>query len=308
MICSIHTIKKRSEKPGINSEYFIFQRANYNPKESVGVKSILINFDTWYNNLGKEAIKKSFFHISPPGPLKNGNEEKYHKQTIRYKGGFFMEGMDVYLKPTFAINSDNEKIIKKAKSITSGCSNDRERAVKLFYFVRDSIPYNFYMISVFPEDFVASKILEWGKGYCVQKAVLLAALGRASGIPSRPAFAMIRNNRAPERIVKILGGNVFPRHGYNQFFLEGKWVSAASNFDVELCKRFELPPVEFDGKEDALLPGEDCKGNLYVEYLKKFSPEADLPFEWIVAKTSKIVGKDKRAWLSREEGKSLGLN
>ncbi len=48
------------------------------------------------------------------------------------------------------------------------------------------------MISAFEEDFKASRVLEWGKGYCVQKAVLLEALARAAGIPSRLAFEKIR--------------------------------------------------------------------------------------------------------------------
>ena len=103
--------------------------------------------------------------------------------------------------------------------------------------MRDEIPYNVYMISMFKEDFVASTVLERGKGYCVQKAVLLAALGRAVGIPTRLAFAMIRNNRTPQRFVDKVGTNVFPRHGYDQFYLNGAWVSVAATFDRELCEK-----------------------------------------------------------------------
>jgi len=66
------------------------------------------------------------------------------------------------------------------------------------------------MISVFIEDFVAPKILEWGKGYYAQKAVLLTALARASGIPSRMAFARIRDHRVPEKIVKMARVMSFP--------------------------------------------------------------------------------------------------
>ena len=101
---------------------------------------------------------------------------------------------------------------KCARNVTDTCESDTEKAVKLFYFVRDSIRYNLFMISVFEEDFKASRILEWGKGYCVQKAVLLTALARAAGIPTRMAFAQIRNHRVPEHIVKTTGSNIFPRH------------------------------------------------------------------------------------------------
>lgn len=95
----------------------------------------------------------------------------------------------MYLESTFAIDSENKNIIETATRLTQDCSNDEQKAVKLFYFVRDSIPYNIFMISVFIEDFRASRILEWSKGYCVQKAVLLTALGRASNIPTRLALS-----------------------------------------------------------------------------------------------------------------------
>ena len=207
--------------------------------------------------------------------------------------------MEVYLRPTFAIDSDHERIVETAEKLTGGCSSDEEKAVKLFYFVRDSIPYNVYMISVFIEDFKASRILEWGKGYCVQKAVLLTALGRASGVPSRLVFAKIKNHRVPDHVFEKLRTNVFPRHGYNQFYLNERWVSAAATFDRTLCEKNGLPTVEFDGKKDAILPDKDLMGKTYIEYIDKFPPVDDLPFDWIAKRISKIVGPDKRPWLDK---------
>jgi len=207
--------------------------------------------------------------------------------------------MEVYLRPTFAIDSDHEHILETAEKLTGGCSSDEEKAVKLFYFVRDSIHYNVYMISVFIEDFKASRILEWGKGYCVQKAVLLTALGRASGLPSRLVFAKIKNHRIPAHVLEKFPANIFPRHGYNQFFLNGRWVSAAATFDRALCEKNGLPTVEFDGKRDAILPDKDLGGKAYIEYIEKFPPVDDLPFDWIAQRISKIVGPDKRPWLDK---------
>jgi transglutaminase-like putative cysteine protease len=207
--------------------------------------------------------------------------------------------MEVYLRPTFTIDSDHERIVETAEKLTDACSSDEEKAVKLFYFVRDSIPYNVYMISVFIEDFKASRILEWGKGYCVQKAVLLTALGRASGLPSRLVFAKIKNHRIPAHVLEKFPANIFPRHGYNQFFLNGRWVSAAATFDRALCEKNGLPKVEFDGKRDAILPDKDLGGKAYIEYIEKFPPVDDLPFDWIAQRISKIVGTDKRPWLDK---------
>ena len=190
-----------------------------------------------------------------------------------------MNETDQYLVSTDTIDADSSSIREKAAELTRGCATDTEKAVLLFYFVRDEIPYNVYMISMFKEDFVASTVLERGKGYCVQKAVLLAALGRAVGIPTRLAFAMIRNNRTSQRLVDKGGTNVFPRHGYDQFYLDGAWVSVAATFDRELCEKNGLKTVEFDGISSATLPPEDVAGNPYIDYVESFGHEADLPLD-----------------------------
>jgi len=213
--------------------------------------------------------------------------------------------MEIYLRPTFAIDSDHGSIASTVQRVTRGCSDNADKAVALFYFVRDSIHYNVFMISVFKEDFKASRVLEWGRGYCVQKAVLLTALGRAVGIPSRMAFAKITNHRVPPHIYEKLGVNTFPRHGYNQFFLNGRWVNVAATFDKNLCDKNGLPVVEFDGKHDAILPEKDLRGEPYIEYIEKFPPADDLPFDWIVERIVRIVGPDKRPWLKREDEVSL---
>jgi len=206
--------------------------------------------------------------------------------------------MSIFLQPTYTIESKHANILECAGKITGNCANDREKITKLFYFVRDSIRYNPLMISVFEEDFQASRVLEWGKGYCVQKAVLLTSLARATGIPSRLAFAKIRNHRTPAEIIKMMGSNIFPRHGYNQFYCDGKWISATATFHRDLCERNGFPMVEFDGLTDSVLPAKDLKGQPFIEYVEKFPATADLPFDWIVPEIIKRFGHDKRPWLS----------
>jgi len=210
-----------------------------------------------------------------------------------------MSETDTYLEATEAIDCDSEAIQRLAEDLTSGCASDEEKAVKLFYFVRDSIRYNIYMISAYLEDFKASTVLARGKGYCVQKAVLLTALGRAARIPTRLAFAKIKNSRVPPSLLEKTGTNIFPAHGYNQFQLLGRWVSAAATFDKELCQKNGLLSVEFDGVHDALLPRADLAGNPYIEYVELYGPQADVPMEWIRERVARIWGEDKRPWLTR---------
>ena len=210
--------------------------------------------------------------------------------------------MERHLRPTRAIDSDDEAIIDKAAQLTADCKDDREKAKALFYFVRDSINYNVYMISTFFEDFIASTVLLNGKGCCVQKAVLLAALARAVAIPSRLVFARIKNHKAPRELIAQTGFDVFPSHGYTQLFIEDRWVSVTPAFDKGLCEKSGVPVVEFDGIHDAPLPSHDRSGNRYVDYIDKYEPQTDLPFEWLRGKVLPIWG-EKPAWLTVEDAK-----
>ncbi|TET12664.1 MAG: transglutaminase domain-containing protein, partial [Dehalococcoidia bacterium] len=93
--------------------------------------------------------------------------------------------MERYLKPTNVIDCDTESIGEKARLVTEGLESDREKAVALYYFVRDQIKQNPYAPCQFLEDYKASSTLERGHGFCQHKAVLLVALARAAGIPAR---------------------------------------------------------------------------------------------------------------------------
>lgn len=213
-----------------------------------------------------------------------------------------VEDLSIYLQPTPTIDADHEAIQRKAGDLCAPYSADPERARALFLFVRDRIHYNVYMISTFLEDFRASTVLERGVGYCVQKAVLLAALGRAAGIPSRLVFAKIRNYRAPAELRSQTGIDVLPSHGYMQFFIEDRWVSVTPAFDRGLCEKIGVPVCEFDGYHDAVLSDKDLKGQPYIEYIEKYEPRADLPFEWLQGRVMSIWG-EKRAWLTSADSK-----
>lgn len=102
-----------------------------------------------------------------------------------------------------------------------------DMARSFFYFVRDRIKYNPRLPKLRVQDNRASEILKRGEGYCVQKVVLLAALARGSGIPARLRFADILNHRLPEHLLKMrMGSNLFVYHGYNELYIDGRWIKA----------------------------------------------------------------------------------
>lgn len=200
--------------------------------------------------------------------------------------------MDNYLKPTAIIDSDNPLIHEKAADITKGCSTVSDKTKALFYFVRDGIKYNLYLLSDKPEYFKASTILQQGEGFCIQKAVLMVALCRSLGIPSRLHIAAIRNHLAPEKVQKLIKGNIFPTHGYCGVLIEDKWVKVAPTFDKEMCQKNRFNTVEFDGKHDAILPALNVDGQKHIEYVTDRGHFDDMPFDDIYAWRVEVIGAE----------------
>jgi transglutaminase-like putative cysteine protease len=147
----------------------------------------------------------------------------------------------------------------------------------LYYAVRDEIRYDPYQFSIEPNFLKASTTLDNGAGYCVPKATLLAACARAVGIPARIGLADVRNHLASERLLKLMRTNIFYYHGYTEFWLDGAWRKATPAFNIELCERFGVLALEFDGHEDALMHEFDNSGRRHMEYLADHGSRVDLP-------------------------------
>ncbi len=167
--------------------------------------------------------------------------------------------------------------------VTAGAEDEHEVAARLFAAVRDEVRYDPYRIPTDPADYRASAVLGAGSGYCVQKAVALTAVARAAGIPSRLGFADVRNHLQSERLLELMGTDLFVWHGYSTLFVGGRWTKASPAFNAELCARFGVPPLDFDGTHDALLHAFAGDGSQYMEYVREHGVYADLPLERILA-------------------------
>lgn len=159
----------------------------------------------------------------------------------------------------------------------------REKAISLYLAVRDEIRYYPYHIDLSPEAMMASNLLERGIGYCVEKANLLGAVCRAAGIPSRLGFAKVRNHIGTERIEAVLGTDELVFHGYTDLWLDGKWVKATPAFNRELCDRFGVPALDFDGLEDSIFQTYNAEGDRFMEYLYDYGTFTEVPHEFMIS-------------------------
>ena len=182
-----------------------------------------------------------------------------------------------YLRPTPCVESDAPAVRAFTARVTEGAANARERAVRLFYAVRDEIRYDPYGV-VLTEDFLrATAVLERGAGFCVAKAIVLAAGARAVGIPARLGFADVRNHLTTERLKAQMKTDVFAFHGFTELHLGGRWVKATPTFNQSLCDRFGVKALEFDGETDSLLHPFDTAGQRHMEYIRDRGTHVDVP-------------------------------
>ena len=186
-----------------------------------------------------------------------------------------------YIQPTPTIDSDNITIIDFTMESLGDCSDPTEQAVKLYYAVRDGILYDPYSINLTEEGLRASTTLHAGKGWCVAKAILLAACCRVMDIPARLGFADVRNHLTTARMREQIRTDVFFWHGYTSIFLNGSWVKATPAFNIKLCEKFRIRALDFDGITDSIYHPLDLEGNKHMEYLRYRGEFADVPIDQI---------------------------
>ena len=196
---------------------------------------------------------------------------------------------DRYLQPSEFIDSDHPAIVQLARELTR--DTPKQTAIAAFNWVRDEIKYDPYTAVVDERaDYLASAILARRRGFCVQKAVLLAAICRAAAIPTRLGFADVRNHKTPPKMVALMGTDLFVFHGYVELRLGGRWLKATPAFDRAATRKAGALLVELDGDNDALLHPVDPEGQPYIEYVRDRGPHDDVPFDEMTRTFLEVYG------------------
>ncbi len=189
-----------------------------------------------------------------------------------------------YLKPTFFVDSDSAPVREFAASALRGFedASPTAKAVRLFDVVRDRIKYDPFNIGVTPDDYRASTVAQRPSNYCVPKAILLAAVLRAAGIPAAPGFADVKNHLNSVKLADLMGTDLFIYHGYVALWLDGRMFKVTPAFNTELCQRFGVRELVFDGKSDALFHEFDTKNRRHMEYVNDRGWFVDPPIDQLL--------------------------
>lgn len=202
------------------------------------------------------------------------------------------------LTPTYFIDSDHPTVQAFADDALRAAGNDRDshpttKAVALFHAVRDGFRYDPYQLSSDPADYRASAIIGAESAWCVPKSVVLTAAARAVGIPARLGFADVQNHLSSAKLLETMGTDLFAWHGFSELLLDDgaggeRWYKLSSAFNIELCDRFGVKVLEFDGTADALMHPFDQSGNRHMEYVRERGSFDDLPLDQILSDFAEI--------------------
>lgn len=198
-----------------------------------------------------------------------------------------LEMMDMYqyLEPNEFVDCDHPSIITYTQEATEGATTPLEKLVALYYAVRDGFRYYPYDVCIDRAKLKASYLLTKKHGYCIEKSNLFAAGARILGFPSRLNFGNVRNHLGTDKLEVYLGTDVLVFHGCAEVFVKGKWLKATPVFNKELCDKFGVEPLDFNGKEDAVFQKSNKKGQPFMEYVHNYGSFPDIPIDLFLSES-----------------------
>ena len=105
----------------------------------------------------------------------------------------------------------------------------------------------------------------------------------AQGDPAALGFADVRNHLNTPKLTELMQTDLFIYHGYVQLWLDGRPYKVTPAFNMELCKRFGVKPLLFDGTSDALFHEFDEKNQRHMEYVHDRGLYVDAPIDEFLA-------------------------
>lgn len=137
-----------------------------------------------------------------------------HDALRQAKPAVVPSGFDEYLNPSIYINSDDQAVVHMSKSVAGDPNKQYDLAAALCRKVAHEI-VNKDLGTAFA---TAAEVCRKKSGDCTEHGVLLAALGRARGIPTRVVTGLIYVSEFAGR------RDVLGFHMWTQFWIGGKWI------------------------------------------------------------------------------------
>ena len=189
--------------------------------------------------------------------------------------------MENYLAATYYFDFKSPAIQTFVVEVTNHNMTAKEKAVKLYFAVRDGWFYDAYQIHTEKVDYRSSQIAQRDRGHCIDKSTLLISCLRSAAIPARLHLVKVRNHIAVERIIERFGTDELTPHAFVEMYLDGRWIGATPAFNKTLCEKLDVAPLDFDGEQESLFQPFSRSGGKFMEYLADYGTFEDIPFDFI---------------------------
>ncbi|MBX2871218.1 MAG: transglutaminase family protein [Saprospiraceae bacterium] len=189
--------------------------------------------------------------------------------------------MENYLAATYYFDFEHSTIQAFVGKVTNDTMTKKEKAIALYYAVRDGWFYNAYQLNTEKKEFRSSFIATKEQGHCIDKATLLISCLRSVGIPARLHLVKVKNHIAAEKIIERFGTDELTPHAFVEMHLADKWVGATPAFNRALCEKLNVDPLDFDGVNNSLFQAFSRSGGKFMEYLADYGFFDDIPFDFI---------------------------
>jgi transglutaminase-like putative cysteine protease len=160
-----------------------------------------------------------------------------------------------FLRANTLISSEDLKVKKLAAQATAAAVDPWDKAVKITRWVAQNLKDKNFETAFAP----ASEVAETLSGDCTEHGVLVAAMCRAVGVPSRVVVGLVYSDS--------LGG--FGFHMWNEVYVNRRWVAVDAAFDqTEVdAVHIKLADTSLDGVSpyEAFLPVVRVLGKMTLE-------------------------------------------
>ena len=167
--------------------------------------------------------------------------------------------MQAYVAASTLCDCDNPWLRMKAEEIIDGAATPEEKALKVFYDVRDHVRFSL----AFSRS-TASQTLRRGYGECGNKTNAQVALLRAVGIPARFRWVKAKAEVLHHLIEDFVYDHMPPvaSHFWCECYLDGRWISCELLLDKPLydgmlreglITKEQILTIDWDGRTDLVL-------------------------------------------------------
>lgn len=130
---------------------------------------------------------------------------------------------EVYLQSIQMIRwNNNMNAVKKARELTKGSKNDKEKVEAIYEYIVDNISYDNYKLRKICSNYIPTidEILKSQKGICYDYAALFAA--------------MLRSVDVPTKLVMGTKNDIKGYHAWNQVYLKdtSEWITIDTTYDA----------------------------------------------------------------------------